>query len=74
MMSHVKRIDFETACYTSNGEVVEGTETPVCVLFNDTVVSVEEVNKLINNGEYEYDQRLIVITPIQADFLKGKTN
>lgn len=69
-MKNVRRIDFETGCVTSDGELVKGTERDVTVIFNKTVITVDEVNKLIHSGMYEFDSRVIVTTPIQADNLK----
>ena len=74
MLEHLKRVDFEIGCYTSDGELIKGTEEQICILFNNLTISVEEVNKLIKSGEYEYDSRFVVTTTQQADNLtrKGK--
>lgn len=71
-MKNVMRIDFEIGCCNSDGELVPGTEHGVCVLYNSTVISEDEVRKLIRSGMYEYDNRLVVTTPIQADNLKSR--
>ena len=71
-MENVKRIDFETGCANSDGELVKGTERDVTVIFNKTVITVDEVRELIRSGMYEYDSRVIVTTPVQADNLKSK--
>ena len=71
-MKNVLRIDFEVGCYTSDDELVKGTERPVTILFNKTVITIEEVNQLIESGEYEHDNRIIVTTPTQADNLKSR--
>lgn len=68
------RIDFEVGCTTSDGKLVNGTEKKVCVLFNKTIISVDEVNKLISSGMYEFDNRIVVTTPTQADNLKTKSS
>ena len=65
------RMDLISGCCNSDGELVKGTERPVCILYNKTVISTEEVHKLIENSMYEYDERIIVITPKQADNLRG---
>ena len=71
-MKNVMRIDFETCIANSDGEPVRGTERDVTVLFNRTVIADDEVQELINNGMYEYDNRIIVTTPTQADNLKSR--
>ena len=71
-MKNVMRIDFEIGCTNSDGEIVEGTERGVCILYNKTVITYEEVCELIDSGEYEYDNRIVVTTPTQANNLKGK--
>ena len=70
---HIKRIDFTIACCNSDGEPVKGTEKELVVMFNDKIISVEEVHKLIDSGMYEYDERVVTITKIQADNLAGFT-
>lgn len=71
-MKNVMRIDFETGIANSDGELVEGTERAVCILYNKTVITDDEVQELINSGMYEYDNRVIVTTPTQADNLRSK--
>lgn len=71
-MKNVKRIDFITGCADSNRNLVKGTERKVTVLFNQTVITSDEVRKLIDSDMYEYDNRIIVTTPIQADNLRSK--
>ena len=71
---NIMRIDLKTGCANSDGELVKGTERFVTVLFNKAVITVDEVKELINSGMYEYDSRVIVTTPTQADNLKGGKN
>lgn len=71
-MKNVMRIDFKVGCANSDGELVKGTEREVTVLWNKTVVSNKEVRDLIKSGEYEYDNRIIVTTPTQADNLRSR--
>ena len=71
-MKNVKRIDFTSGIADSDGKLVKGTEREVCVLFNLTVISAEEVYKLIDSGMYEYDSRIIVTTPSRADNLRSR--
>lgn len=71
-MKNVMRIDFETGIANSDGELVKGTERNVTILFNKTVITGDEVRELIDSGMYEYDSRIIVTTPVQADNLRSK--
>ena len=73
-MKNVKRIDFETGCTNSDGEFIKGTERSVTILWNKTVIDGDEVRELINSGSYEYDDRIVVTTPTQADNLRSKTS
>lgn len=71
-MTNVMRIDFEIGCANSDGEIVKGTERDVCILYNKTVITKDEIDELIRSGEYEFDSRIVVTTPIQANNLRGK--
>lgn len=71
-MKNITRIDFTVGCANSDGKVVNGTERDISVLFNETVISTEEVNELIESGMYEYDDRIIVVSKRQADSLKDR--
>lgn len=71
-MKNLMRFDFDTALINSAGDPVPGTKSSVTVLFNKTVISEEEVISLIDSGEYEYDNRIIVTTPTRANNLNTK--
>lgn len=71
-MKNVMRLDFSTSICNSDGDPVEGTGRDISILWNKTVISTDEVYELINNGMYEYDSRVIVTTPTQANNLKSK--
>ena len=71
-MNNVRRIDFEVGCANSDGELVKGTEREITILFNKTVIASEEVQELIRSGMYEFDSRVIVTTPTQADHLRRR--
>lgn len=70
-MDKIKRIDFEMGYADSDGEFIGGMTEKVTILYNESVINYEEVCRLINSGEYEYDSRVVVTTPIQADNLRG---
>lgn len=72
-IKNIKRIDFETGCYTSDNELIPGTTRQECVLFNNAIISEKEVKDLIRSGKHEYDPRVIVTTQIQAQNLAGKS-
>ena len=69
---NIMRIDFEIGCANSDGEFVEGTKESVCVLYNKSVITYDEVCELIYSGEYEYDNRIVVTTTTRANNLRGK--
>lgn len=71
-MKNVMRLDFSVMLYNSDEEPIEGTERDVSILWNETVISTDEVYELINNGMYEYDSRVVVTTPTQANNLRTK--
>ena len=66
------RIDFETGTCNSDRELVDGVGKIVCVIWNTTVISEEEVLELINSGMYEYDERIVATTPRRADNLRSR--
>ena len=71
-MKNIMRIDFVTGCCNSDGELVKGTERWSSVLWNKTVIDNDEVMELINSGRYEYDDRIVITTPTQADNLRSR--
>ena len=71
-MNDVMRIDFVSGICNSDGELVKGTERWVSVLWNKTVIDSDEVKELISSGSYEYDDRIVVTTPTQADNLRSR--
>ena len=42
------------------------------VLFNITQISEDKVKELINNGMYEFDERVVTISQTQLKFLTDK--
>lgn len=71
-MKNVRRIDFVSGCANSDGELVKGTEREVTILFNQTVITADEVRKLVDSDMYEYDERIIVTTPKRANNLRSR--
>lgn len=67
---YIRRVDFEVCVANSDGEPIRGTERMVSVIYNTQITPAKEVEKLINNGMYEHDERLIVTIPESADILK----
>lgn len=70
-MSNIKRIDFEMGYTNSDGEFIDGMTEKISVLYNESVINDDDVYRLIDSGVYEYDCRIVVTTPIQADNLRG---
>ena len=71
-MKNVMRLDFSTRLCNSDGEPIDGTGTDVAILWNETVISTDEIYELINSGMYEYDNRVVVTTPTRANNLRSK--
>jgi putative transcriptional regulator len=67
--TYIKRIDFELCYSDSDDEPVKGTNHEVSVIYNTDIIKEEELEKIINNGMYEYDNRIIVTTPKKANIL-----
>ena len=67
----IMRIDFVEGVQDSDGNFLEGMDQKMCVLFNQDVISSQEVVDLIHSGEYMYDMRIVVTTSEQADNLRG---
>lgn len=67
---------YKTILFTcsSDGKPIKGTERPVMVMFNQTQISEEEVEELFNNDTWEYDYRVVPITPKQLAYLQDKEN
>jgi hypothetical protein len=67
------RVYITTLCTcTSDGKPVCGTERDVCVLYNQTQISYEEVKQLFDNDTWEYDPRLTRLTMRQCEMLQDK--
>lgn len=69
---NLSAIEFDTYVCTSDGEPVKSTGRHVVVLFNKTVIDADAVSKLIDDGRYEYDSRVIVIDKQQLINLHDK--
>lgn len=70
-LNNIKRIDFELSYRKFNGNPVKGAYT-ITLFWNESVISSDEVMRLIETDNYENDNRLIVTTPDRADALNGK--
>lgn len=74
IMENVRRADFQVGLADSHGKPIEDTLRKVVIMWNRVTISDEEALELINSGRYEYDERVVVMTPKQADNLGGKIN
>lgn len=74
IIENVRRADFQVGFVDSYGKPIEDTLRNVVIMWNRVTISDEEVFELINSGRYEYDERVVVMTPKQADNLGGKIN
>lgn len=66
MIANLCRLDF----VIHNTQTAEDKEATV--LFNSTVISKDEVRKLVAFDEYERDVRLIVTTPLRANNMEDQ--
>ena len=71
MEVNIKRIDFTTRMCDSDDEPINGTEEERVIIYNGDIITQEDLDELIKSGWYAYDDRVIVITKIQADYLFG---
>lgn len=60
------------ATYTSEGELIEGTEIDIVVLYNTSVISEDEVITLINTGRIKECDKVIIVPKYIAENLKDK--
>ena len=56
----------------SDGQPIKGTEHEVCVLFNQTQISIEEVDKLFDDDTWKYNPRVTPVTKQQLEMLRDK--
>lgn len=60
------------ATCTSDGKPIAETLREVCVLFNQTQISEEEVQQLFEEDKWEFDPRVTPITREQLKMLQDK--
>lgn len=53
---------------------VGGVKIPHTVIFNKTQISIDEVEELIDNDIWEFDDRIIELRPKQVKYLEDKEN
>lgn len=70
--SNLNKITFVSRMANSDGEPIEGTEHEHTLLYNKTWFSENELDAIIDSGEYEFDPRLIEISEKQIAFLADK--
>lgn len=61
---NIYRIDFDSKC----GSVW----IPHSIIFNITQISEEEVRSLIRTGEWDEDDRIVELKPLQFKYLQDK--
>lgn len=72
MQKYLKTYEFITYVSDSDGIPVEGTKQEHILLFNSSQISDKEVLQLIDNGNWEYDNRVVKLNRAQLEFLKDK--
>lgn len=68
-MDNIKRKDLEIYLHDSEGEKIEETGQRITIIYNDGIISEKEVEQLIKTDRYRFDDRIIIVTPQQADNL-----
>ena len=71
---NLKYIDLTVSTANSDGKPVPGTERRKIILFNSTQITHNEVETLINTGELDFDDRVVILRPNQLQYLKDKSN
>ena len=60
------------ALYTSENELIKGTESEIVILFNTSVISEKEVLELLNTGRIETSDKVIIVPKHIAENLRDK--
>lgn len=71
-MNRIRRKDLVMHFVDSEGERIDGTEEEVTIIYNSDVITEKEVDQLIKEDRFKYDDRVIVTTRKQADNLKRR--
>ena len=70
--SNLRVITFTTRMADSDGESIPGTERERNLIFNCTQITENEVNQLINDDAWEFDDRIVSIHSSQLKYLFDK--
>ena len=65
----IRKIEFQTRMCDSCGETISGTEQNVVILYNDKSIGEDTVCKLIQSGQYQFDDRVVIVNSAQAGYL-----
>ena len=67
------RVDYEVGMADSDGKPIpDSPRKTVSVIYNKNVISADELARLMESGMYEYDNRVICMSPEQADNMAAK--
>jgi len=66
---HLTGVCIEEALYNSDGEQIEGISIPKVILFNTDVITLEEVEELLQRGEVEFSDKVMIIPRCVAENL-----
>lgn len=58
---HLKGIVVEEALFNSDGDAIDGTERQLVVLYNESRVSIDEVDDILKKGIYDISSKVISI-------------
>lgn len=58
-MNRIRRKDLVMHFVDSEGERIDGTEEEVTIIYNSDVITEKEVDQLIKEDRFKYDDRVI---------------
>lgn len=68
----IHRLDYDQAFTTSDGKPL--VNMPGAMLYNQNAISDEDAEQLLKSGAADRDERVIIMTPAQADNFAAKTS
>ena len=67
----LRTVEFVTSLGNSDGKPIAGTERKHILLFNSKYINDAEIEAVINDGSWEFDQRFVEVSEKQLEYLKG---
>lgn len=76
-LSNIRRMDVTlamTVCGTDGKPIITVDDREIAILYDGHKITDNEIKKLTENDEFEKDERLLVLSPSEADKLKSLIN